>query len=133
MGKEMNVIPLRPHHGMCLAFYKGKGYSDGFTAHMQEMLALLEPNADVRLVVETDEICSACPNNVGGICEEGHKVACYDRNVLDRCEISEGEVLSFREFAGQVQKKILSADGRREICGDCQWNELCENTASRWS
>ena len=29
-------IPLRPHHGMCLAYFKGEGYSNGFSAHMQE-------------------------------------------------------------------------------------------------
>lgn len=33
-GTEEIVIPLRPHHGMCLAYFKGEGYSNGFTAHM---------------------------------------------------------------------------------------------------
>ena len=37
-----NSIPLRPHHGMCLAYFKGEGYSDGFSAHMQEMLDIFE-------------------------------------------------------------------------------------------
>lgn len=32
---------LRPHHGMCLAYFEGKGYSEGFTAHMQSMLERL--------------------------------------------------------------------------------------------
>lgn len=35
-------IPLRPHHGMCLAYFKGEGYSDGFSAHMQEMLDIFQ-------------------------------------------------------------------------------------------
>ena len=30
-GTEEIVIPLRPHHGMCLAYFKGEGYSNGFT------------------------------------------------------------------------------------------------------
>ena len=25
-GTEEIVIPLRPHHGMCLAYFKGEGY-----------------------------------------------------------------------------------------------------------
>ena len=33
-GTEGKIIPLRPHHGMCLAYFKGEGYSGGFTAHM---------------------------------------------------------------------------------------------------
>ena len=36
--KERQTYPIRPHHGMCLAFFIGNGYSTGFTAHMQEML-----------------------------------------------------------------------------------------------
>ena len=26
-GTEGKIIPLRPHHGMCLAYFKGEGYS----------------------------------------------------------------------------------------------------------
>ena len=36
------MIRLRPHHGMCLAYFEGKGYSDDFTENMQHMLELLE-------------------------------------------------------------------------------------------
>ena len=35
-------LPLRAHHGMCLAFFEGKGYSDGFTAHMRDILHSLK-------------------------------------------------------------------------------------------
>ena len=35
-------IKLRAHHGMCLAFFDGKGYSAGFTAHMARILEYLE-------------------------------------------------------------------------------------------
>ena len=31
-----SMICLRPHHGMCLAYFEGKGYSDGFTVNMTE-------------------------------------------------------------------------------------------------
>ena len=35
---EKKRIPVRPHHGMCLAYFIGKGYSEGFSAHMEKML-----------------------------------------------------------------------------------------------
>ena len=41
------MIRLRPHHGMCLAYFEGKGYSDGFTGNMQHMLELLEKGAEI--------------------------------------------------------------------------------------
>ena len=48
-------IPLRPHHGMCLAYFKGEGYSNGFSAHMQEMLDIFQKGAKIQLHADTDE------------------------------------------------------------------------------
>ena len=31
---------IRPHHGMCLYFFEGKGYSEGFIKHMVESLRM---------------------------------------------------------------------------------------------
>ena len=56
------MIRLRPHHGMCLAYFEGKGYSDDFTVNMQNMLDLFEKGTDVELVAAGDEICKVCPN-----------------------------------------------------------------------
>ena len=56
----------------------------------------------------------------------------YDQAVLDRCGFEAGQVLEFKEFTHQVQKKILATDGRKEICGNCQWNSICEEQKSRW-
>ena len=125
-------VPLRPHHGMCLAYFVGEGYSGGFAVHMGQGLAALAPDTPVKLVVNTDEICTACPNNTGGTCEKPDLVADYDRQVLSRCGLTEGEVLPFGCFTALVEEKILSSGHRREICGGCQWNGLCDATASRW-
>ena len=51
-GTEEIVIPLRPHHGMCLAYFKGEGYSNGFTAHMAEMLKIFLEGKKIRLHVD---------------------------------------------------------------------------------
>lgn len=40
-------IELRAHHGMCLLFFEGKGYSEGFTAHMQTVLDYLKEDTPV--------------------------------------------------------------------------------------
>jgi DNA helicase-2/ATP-dependent DNA helicase PcrA len=119
------VIDIRPHHGMCLAYYQGKGYSEGFTGHMYEMKAQYEKNAKVRLTVSTDEICAACPNNGEGICKSAEKVASYDRAVLECCGLQEGQELPYKTFADRVQKAILRSGRRPKICGGCQWDALC--------
>jgi DNA helicase-2/ATP-dependent DNA helicase PcrA len=119
------AIAIRPHHGMCLAFYQGKGYSEGFTGHMYEMKARFETNPLVKLVVCTDEICVACPNDEDGTCKSAAKVASYDRAVLLHCGLKEGQELHYREFAQLVQDRIFAKGLRTAICGNCQWDALC--------
>lgn len=128
-----NPLPLRPHHGMCMAYFIGCGYSDAFSAHMSRLLASLEPESLVRLVVGTDAVCAACPNNLGGVCEKPAQVAGYDRAVLDRCGLPEGAVLPFAAFTSLVQARVLGLGLRERICGGCQWAEICNSHPSRWA
>lgn len=119
---------IRPHHGMCLYFFEGKGYSDGFTAHMAEVKeALTAQNGAtlITLVGETDEICSACPHNKEGVCEAAEKVDAYDNGVLQYGGLQTGQTLSFHEFEETVEEKILRAGNGRKICGNCQWKDIC--------
>ena len=125
-------IPLRPHHGMCLAYFKGEGYSNGFSAHMQEMLDIFQKGAKIQLHADTDEICSACPNNEKGCCSSFSLVEAYDNAVLELCGLENGQSMDFDDFTDVVQKKILASGKRKEICGNCQWNSICESQKSRW-
>ena len=116
---------LRAHHGMCLAFFKGKGYSDEFTGHMLEVKNSLESNPYVCVTSSTDIICSKCPNNKCGECITEQQVNGYDVEVLKRCNLSDGDIILFSEFEKLVYDNILILGKREEICGNCKWNELC--------
>ena len=56
--KLARPVLLRPHHGMCLAYFKGEGYSDGFSAHMKEVLDELQKGMDVMSCCGCDGICA---------------------------------------------------------------------------
>lgn len=86
-------ISLRAHHGLCLHFFQGKGYSGAFVENMARKKAMLEENPLVRLTDQADEICRACPNNLCGQCESAEKVRRYDRAVLSLCGLTPGDVL----------------------------------------
>lgn len=126
------MIRLRPHHGMCLAFFIGRGYSDDFAKNMQHMLDVLINGAGIRLAAKCDEICEKCPNKRGNICEAEEKVSFYDRQVLSLCGLSEGDELSFKAFAALVQEKVIAPGKRAQICSGCRWNNICSSTKSRW-
>ena len=119
------IVRLRAHHGMCLAFFEGKGYSRGFTANMEKVKNCIKDETEVELCMEKDVICSACPNLKNGICATGDKVEKYDRMVLEACGFSEGVRVSWREFSRAVEKNIIRAGRREKICGGCSWTEIC--------
>lgn len=119
----MSVYRIRAHHGMCLAFFRGKGYSGAFVENMAKMKAILEENPEILLMDCPDDICAACPNRLTEVC--GEKASRYDREVLGRCALSPGETLFFRDFSRRVEDTILHPGKREEICGDCQWSSLC--------
>ncbi|MGN0166195.1 MAG: DUF1284 domain-containing protein [Lachnospiraceae bacterium] len=122
--KEYQYI-IRAHHGMCLAFFRGKGYSKEFTQHMKQLQSVLAQNPFVKIVCDADEICSVCPNKIGEKCISAKKVAEYDQQVLNRCGITEGQVMPYSAFERLVYDRILLSGKREEICGECQWNTLC--------
>ena len=119
----MSVYKIRAHHGVCLYFFQGKGYSGEFVENMGKMKAILEKNPEISLMDSPDDICAACPNRLTENCAE--KASRYDREVLRRCGLSAGERLPYREFSRKVIETILRPGVRAEICGDCQWSSLC--------
>ena len=125
-------VVLRPHHGMCLAYFAGEGYSGGFTAHMRQVLDAFLPSTSVVLALGEDTICTACPNNENGVCTAAGKVSRYDRQVLALCGLETGNILTFSEFTERVEQRILTPGLRSAICFDCEWNNLCAFQPSRW-
>ena len=123
----MNDPALRPHHGMCIQFYKGKGYSSDFTDHMGKVIKGFAdaPGQLVQLMSETDIICEACPNNEAGICTSQDKVERYDEEVLKACGILEGERVPYEDFKALVKERIIDTNHRSAICGDCSWDPVC--------
>ncbi len=118
-------MDIRPHHALCLAFFRGKGYSEDFVINMTRVKAALEAGEQVCLVAGKDAVCAACPNWQGEQCETEEKVCRYDRAVLERCALEPGQVLSYPELRAAADRQILQAGLREAICGDCQWTELC--------
>lgn len=122
----MDYFRIRPHHGMCILFFEGKGYSSNFVAHMEKIIAFLKTNPLIILTKETDEICKACPHNQKGVCEVFDKSSYYDEQVLLHCGLSAGTVTDWYTFQELVIRSIIKAEKRSLICSDCQWNSICQ-------
>ncbi|MBE6876623.1 MAG: DUF1284 domain-containing protein [Ruminococcus sp.] len=129
----MSSFELRPHHGLCIAFFEGKGYNPEFIRHMAEMISYLDCcNPEIRLVLHTDRICSACPHNRNSVCESAQKVLSYDRAVLSLCGLEENQVLLWKDFQSLVRLKILQQRSISAVCRDCQWLCICSGKQQKF-
>lgn len=116
---------IRAHHGMCLAFFRGKGYSPEFVANMTKIKSSIKDNPLVKIVNHTEDICAFCPHNQAGKCDSFQKVLDYDNKVLQLCGLKSGDIIPFSEFENLVKEKILAPGNREKICGNCQWTDIC--------
>lgn len=118
-------IPLRAHHGLCLAFFEGKGYDDVFALHMGEILRQMQTNPHLQILAEKDVICEECPNLEKEGCNTFHQVKEYDKKVLSYCGLQENTLTDWNTFSALISEKILKQGKRSLICGDCEWNDIC--------
>lgn len=122
----MSDYRLRPHHGLCIAFFRGNGYSPEFTANMTNIISRLDlEDPLVTLTDGTDMICGSCPHNSGGICKSEEKVVKFDKAVLDACGLDYPGNIQWKIFKDLVSQNIIIPGKRSFICGSCQWNDLC--------
>ena len=117
---------LRPHHALCVRFFRGYGYSDGFCRSMESVIAVLMKNdPTVTLTDGTDMICSGCPKNADGSCSLSGKAAQYDRKTAELCGLSFGAEIKWSELYGRAYREIVQKGLLGEVCGDCAWSSIC--------
>lgn len=127
----MSGVELHPHHGLCLLFFEGKGYSPAFIRGMETVVRQLTDAVSVRLTFGADAVCRLCPHRRGRGCDTLEKVRRFDAAVLAACRLHDGQVLPWGVLRDTVLREILRPGRLGAICGDCQWAEVCRSAAAR--
>lgn len=127
MRWDWEVIPLRPHHGLCIRHYVGKGYSAEFVDNMTRIVAKLKEQKQqlIRLQNGGDVLCACCPHHQNG-CVSGQKVEQLDQTVLEQTGLQTGMLLPWAAFQQRVQRDILEAEKFERVCGSCEWFKTCQ-------
>lgn len=121
----METVLLRPHHGLCIRFFEGKGYSGEFTEHMAEVIRNLDKDTQIRITAGCDCICGKCPNYNGTKCGSEDHVMSFDREVMVFAGISPEQKLTYGEFQNKIEEGIFIPGRFELVCGDCAWGEIC--------
>ncbi len=121
------MICLRPHHGLCICHFIGKGYSDRFTRNMKAIAERLEKQKDTLIFLsnDLDAVCAACPHNWQTGCDYQEKVVKYDKMCLEISGFEEGNVVKWNEYYSALMLTILLPKKLGTICGDCKWQGIC--------
>ena len=125
------MLKIRAHHLLCTENFVGEGYSDDFSKNMAKVIGQLKENPKVKLLADLDDICGPCPKNLGTRCENNDLVKSYDKKVLEALNLSEGEIYSWADIRKLACDIIFAKNRREEICGECQWNELCKEVEAK--
>ncbi|AEH60224.1 protein of unknown function DUF1284 [Methanosalsum zhilinae DSM 4017] len=120
---------IRAHHLMCIQRFEGYGYTEEFVENMQYIVDMINKNPDIQItiVTECDDICTFCPSNINGKCRgdllDNH-ITYMDQQVLDKLKIPENTTLNANEIF-QITGKYLPDSVAFEICDECIWKHIC--------
>ena len=123
----MSSYRIRPHHGLCLTFFEGKGYSEEFVQNMARIKERSGTNQIIEIVQTADQVCGSCPNS-DGRCKSQSKVGALDEKVISLCGLVEGQRMEFARFLALVEERILKTGKLGEVCSQCEWYSLCSTS-----
>ena len=125
---------LRAHHLLCILGFRGLGYDEKFIKGMTKVIQKIRdnPNLEIKLIEECDDICSVCPFNVEGFCKNEaigseEKVKEKDRRIAEKLDLEIGNLVTIKEILNLIKQKI-KPDDLSVICRDCPWLKMgyCE-------
>lgn len=122
----MSTYKFRPHHGLCIMFFEGKGYNEKFIKNMYEVIKIFKnrPTTEIILNSSNDIICSACPLKGTNCVEES--LLNIDNTILSMCNLKNGEKVKFCDFKELICKNVISLENLENICNECRWIAICK-------
>ena len=118
---------LRGHHLLCLQGFQGYGYDEDFVKNMAEINKIRKlDNTTISITNEADDICRACPNLKGGLCEnqkQNDSIKSMDDEVISKLDPSK-EYNSLNLFK-EVETIFNSKESVSKICSKCMWHKEC--------
>lgn len=124
---------IRPHHGLCIPMFTGKGYDERFTHHMTEVKEMLSAGMEIIIQEGCDEICERCPKRERNVCTEYEKVRRLDTEVMEACGLFYGDRVLWTDVMDSIRERIFDTGLFERICCDCEWYGLCtEIKEKRW-
>lgn len=115
---------LRGHHLICLHFFEGHGFDYEFRENLRR---ILENISEVEVIDGPDDVCKACPYNVGfcNYSQEAEKeVRELDRFALKKLNFEIGTRVKWSKLKPKISEVI--EEWRDFACKSCDWRGVCD-------
>lgn len=116
-------VRLRPHHVLCTVGFQGRGYSAEFVQNYTALKATLTPDTSVRVVMQTDNICDACPHQRGDLCTKEAKIQRLDMRHTKALGLEKDAVYTWGVLLNRARQHI-QPDDLDTLCKGCAWLPL---------
>ncbi len=126
-----NIIKIRAHHLLCIQGFQGYGYSKDFVDNMDRIIKIinLDPDREIELIRECDDICLHCPHHIKGKCRKrigsSWKIRLIDKRILKELKLKENTTGKVNDFLSFVNKNFRNISDVKNICRCCSWKEKC--------
>ena len=119
---------FRGHHLICLHFYHGEGYDQGFINNLSNLVGRAKSGETVEVVSGPDDVCRCCLYLQGKRCnhreDSEQEIRKMDEKALNYLGIKIGQQIKWR----YLENKVYSAGGwMQEFCFGCDWAEVCSS------
>ncbi|MFH1454695.1 MAG: DUF1284 domain-containing protein [Armatimonadota bacterium] len=124
-------MKIRAHHLLCMQGFQGLGYNEEFTKNMEEVINRIktEPELELEITEDCDIICASCVHCESGKCRREtashEKSLDMDKKVLKRLNLKEGMKLKAEFVFDFVNELLKNYESRKDICGQCNWQDQC--------
>ena len=122
---------LRGHHLICLHFFNGKGYNEGFLENLADVLKTIEYQP-VNVMHGADDVCNKCPNLKQGECNytesADEEIRAMDNRALHLLGLSGGSAIGWEDIREKIPD--IFQMWYREYCNSCGWKKACEQNDS---
>ena len=130
-------IRLRPHHLVCLQFFRGEGYSAPFVANLDRVLACLADEPAL-VVGGADDVCAFCPElDADSLCASGsaggeNEIGRIDALACTALGVQPGERITLVDARMRLAADAFAVGlWRAEACDGCAWESVCERGWAR--
>ncbi len=120
---------LRGHHLICLHFFKGEGYDEGFVNNLGAVLETTEVSP-VMIASGNDDVCGSCLHGKNDECRysehSDNEIREMDDRALKLLETTQGAEVVWREIREKIP--AIFRAWHESYCIACGWRRACEKT-----